>query len=112
MTAVGVGTYRFDANPIINFVDFEMNPVINFVEYENRVISAIYRNLMVKAKVVLVDKTSGAQLPDPVVTISSPLPNGSLRMRLPDSVKPGAYYLKALNGHGEFAAQSAEFYIS
>jgi hypothetical protein len=89
-----------------------MNPGINFVELENRVISARYRNLMVRAKVVLVNKTSGEQLPDPVTTIASPAPNGSLRIRLPDSVKPGAYYLKALNGHGEFAAQSAEFYIS
>jgi len=95
-----------------NFVDFEMNPVINFVEYENRVISATYRNLMVKARVVLVDTMSGEQLPDPVATISSPVPNGSLRMRLPDSVKPGTYYLKALNGHGEHAAQSVDFYIS
>jgi hypothetical protein len=112
LTAVGVGTYGFGANPIITFVDFEMNPVINFVEYENRVISATYRNLMVKAKVMLVDKTSGAQLPDPVVTISSPVPSGSLRMRLPDSVKPGTYYLKALNGHGEYAAQTVDFNVT
>ncbi len=42
-----------------------MNSVINFVELENRVISATYRNLMVRAKVVLVDKASGEQLPDP-----------------------------------------------
>jgi hypothetical protein len=89
-----------------------MNPVINFVEYENRVISATYRNLMVKAKIVLVDKTSGEQLPDPLATISSPLPNGSLRMRLPDSVRPGTYYLKALNGHGEYAAQTVDFGVS
>ena len=34
-----------------------MNPVICFVELENRVVSAIYRNLMIGAKVVLVDKT-------------------------------------------------------
>jgi hypothetical protein len=88
-----------------------MNPVINFVELENRVISATYRNLMIKAKVVLVDKASGEQLPDPVATISSPIPNGSLRLRLPDSVKAGIYYLRALNGHGEYAAQSAEFDI-
>ncbi len=67
---------------------------------------------MVKAKVVLVDKTSGDQLPDPVATISSPVPNGSLRMRLPDSVKPGTYFLKALNGHGEYAAQSVDFHVS
>jgi hypothetical protein len=88
-----------------------MNPVLNFVEFENRVVSATYRNLMVKAKVVLVNRASGEQLPDPVVTISSPAPNGSLRMRLPDSVKPGTYYLKALNGHGEHAAQSVDFSI-
>jgi hypothetical protein len=88
-----------------------MNPAINFVELENRVVSATYRNLMVGAKVVLVDKTSGKQLLDPVFTIASPAPNGSLRMRLPDTVKPGAYYLKALNGHGDYAAQSVEFYV-
>ena len=89
-----------------------MNPVINFVEFENRIISATYRNLMIGAKVVLVYKTSGEQLPDPVATIASPTPNGLLRIRLPDTVKAGAYYLKALNGHGAFAAQSVEFYIN
>jgi hypothetical protein len=88
-----------------------MSAVINFVEFENHVISATYRNLMIRAKVVLVDKSSGEQLPEPVTTITSPLPAGSLRIRVPDTVKPGAYYLKALNGHGEHAAQSVEFYI-
>jgi hypothetical protein len=89
-----------------------MTSVINFVEFENRVISAIYRNLMIGAKVVLVDKTSGEQLSDPVTVINSQVPQGALRIRLPDSVKSGAYYLKALNGHGELAAQSVEFYVS
>jgi len=88
-----------------------MNPIINFVELENRVISATYRNLMIKAKVVLVDKISGQQLSDPVTTIASPVPSGLLRIRLPDSVKPGTYFLRALNGHGEYAAQSAEFEV-
>jgi hypothetical protein len=88
-----------------------MNPIINFIELENRVISATYRNLMNRAKVVLVDKTSGEQLPDPVTTIASPVPSGLLRIKLLDSVKPGAYFLKALNGHGQHAAQSVEFYI-
>ena len=89
-----------------------MNAVINFVELENRVISATYRKLMIRAKVVLVDKSSGEQLADPVVTIASPVPNGSLRIRLPASVKSGVYYLRALNGHGEYAARSAEFTVS
>src|SRR5260370_40049045 len=84
-----------------------MTPIINFAELENRVISATYRNLMIGAKVVLVNKTSGEQLPDPVTTIASPVPNGSLRIRLPDSVKPRAYYLKALNGPAEYPAQCA-----
>jgi len=88
-----------------------MNSVIKFVELENRVISATYRNLMVKAKVVLVELASGAQLPSPVTTIASPLPVGSLRIRLPDSVRPGGYYLMALNAHGEPAARSANFHI-
>ena len=61
---------------------------------------------------VLVDRASGEQLPDPVITIASPAPNGSLRIRLPDSVRSGIYYLRALNGHGEAAAQSVEFHIS
>jgi len=89
-----------------------MNSIINFIELENRVISATYRNLMIKAKVVLVDKASGEQLPDPVTTISSPVPSGSLRIRLPDSLKPGIYFLRALNAHGDDVARSAEFQVS
>jgi hypothetical protein len=89
-----------------------MHPVIKFIELENRVISAIYRNLMIRAKVMVVDKSSGEPLPEPVITIASPVPSGSLRIKLPDSVKPGAYFLKALNGHGEDAAQSVEFQVS
>ncbi len=89
----------------------QMNSVINFVELENGVISATYRQLMVRAKIVLVERASGAPLPSPVTTISSPLPTGSLRIRLPDSIKPGTYYLKALNAHGEEAARSADFEI-
>ena len=73
-----------------------MTSVINFVEFQNQVISATYRNLMIGARVVLVDATSGSRLADPVTTITSPAPNGSLRIRLPASVKPGAYYLLAL----------------
>jgi hypothetical protein len=92
-------------------IPFGMISIINFVELENRVIAATYRNLMIKAKVVLVDKASGEQLADPVTTIASPAPNGSLRIRLPHAIKPGTYYLRALNGHGEAAAHSVEFYI-
>jgi len=88
-----------------------MNPVINFVELDNGVVSATYRNLMIGAKVVMVDKTSNEPLPDPIATVASPVPNGSLRIRLPTTVKPGAYFLKALNGHGAYVAQSVEFYV-
>ena len=63
------------------------------------------------AKVMLVDKTSDQPLPDPVTTIASPAPAGSLRIRLPATVQPGDYYLKALNGHGAPVAQSVEFYV-
>ena len=66
---------------------------------------------MVGAKVVLVDKSSGEQLSDPVTRITSPVPVGSLRISLPASVKSGDYYLKALNGHGQVAAQSAGFFV-
>jgi hypothetical protein len=89
-----------------------MKPVISFVEIENRVISVTYRGLMIRAKVVLVEKASGRPLSDPVTTIVSPVPVGALRIRLPDAIRPGTYFLKALNGHGEDAAQSSEFEIS
>jgi hypothetical protein len=88
-----------------------MKPSIRFLEIENRVITATYRRLMIRAKVVLVEKASGRQLPEPVTTIASPVPVGALRIRLPDTIRPGTYFLKALNGHGEDAAQSVEFEI-
>lgn len=88
-----------------------MKPVIRFVEIENRVISATYGKLMVKAKVVLVEKNSGNQLQDPITTIVSPIPVGTLRIKVPSSVKPGTYFLRVLNGHGEDAARSTDFEI-
>ena len=88
-----------------------MNASINFVELENRVIAATYRNLMMRAKVVLVDKSSSEPLADPVTTIASPAPNGSRRIRLPDQVRSGTFYLRALNGHGQPVTQSVEFKI-
>ena len=88
-----------------------MNSVVTFIDVENRVISATYRNLMVRAKVMLVDKISGEPLPEPVTTIASPLPTGVLRIRLPDSVKSGIYFLQALNTRGDKVAQSVEFRI-
>jgi hypothetical protein len=88
-----------------------MNSTINFIELEDQVISATYRNLMIGARVVLVEAASGSQLAEPVTAISSPVPSGSLRIRLPASIKPGAYYLRALNGHGDHAAESVQFYV-
>ena len=89
-----------------------MNSSIHFVELDNRVITATYRNLMIRAKVVLVDKTSGRPLPEPVTTISSPLPASQLRIRLPDSVRAGLYVLEAFNAHGDKVAESEAFEIS
>jgi hypothetical protein len=88
-----------------------MNSAINFVELENRSLSATYRNLMVRAKVVLVGKESGEALADPVTFITSTMPNGSLRIRLPDAVRPGVYFLQALNTHGDHIARSVEFRV-
>jgi hypothetical protein len=89
-----------------------MNSAIHFVELENRVISATYRNLMIGAKVQLVDIGSGQPLPEPVTKITSPVPSGSLRISLPASVTAGEYFLRALNGHGQLAARSAVFRVS
>jgi len=88
-----------------------MNSAINFVELENRTVSATYRNLMIKAKVVLVDKASGEPLAEPVTMIVSQLPAGALRIRLADSTGPGIYFLLAFNAHGAKLARSADFEI-
>jgi hypothetical protein len=89
-----------------------MISAVNFVELENRIISANYRNLMVKAKVMLVDKASGQPLAEPVTTIASPVPAATLRIRLADSTKPGTYFLLAFNARGDKVARSADFQIS
>jgi hypothetical protein len=88
-----------------------MNSVINFVELDNRVISATYRNLMVKARVVLVDTANGEPLAEPVTIVTSPLPTGTLRIRLPKDIRPGIYFLMARNAHGQDVARTAEFSI-
>lgn len=88
-----------------------MNSVITFVEFENQHISAKYCNLMIGATVVLVDNTSGDRLSDPVIRVASPAPNGALRIKVPASLKPGTYFLRALNAHGVDVAQSAAFHI-
>ena len=88
-----------------------MKPVISSIEIENRVIVAKYQRLMVGAKVVVIEKASGRQLSETITRVASPVPVGALRIRLPDAVQPGTYFLKAFNGHGEDAAQSAEFEI-
>jgi hypothetical protein len=88
-----------------------MKPVISSIEIENRVIVSKYQRLMVGAKVVLVEKVSGRQLSETVTRVASPVPVGALRIRLPDAIEPGTYFLKAFNGHGEDAARSADFEI-
>ena len=97
-------------NPVVD-LQLPMHSAIHFVELENRVIAATYRNLMVRAKVMLVDKASGEPLTEPVTTITSQMPNGSLRIRIPETVRAGVYFLMARNAHGEDMARSAEFSI-
>jgi hypothetical protein len=63
-----------------------MKPLISSIEIENRVIVAKYQRLMVGAKVVLVEKASGRQLPETVTRVASPVPVGALRIRLPDAI--------------------------
>ena len=86
-----------------------MNPAIHFLELENRVILATYRSLMIGAKVQLIDNANGEALSEPVTKITSPIPSGSLRISLPVSITAGTYFLRALDGHGQPAAQSAVF---
>jgi hypothetical protein len=91
----------------------KMHSIINVVELENRVISATYRNLMIKAKIVAGRQGGRGPFgdPDPVTTISSPAPSDALLIRLPDSVSPGFYFLEAHNAHDHGVARSVEFRI-
>jgi hypothetical protein len=102
-------------SPLANLFPFSsfprMNSAIRFIELESGVISATYRNLVVRAKVLLVDKATGEPLAEPVTTITSPLPTDRLRIRLPDGIRAGIYFLLARNAHGEEVARSAEFNI-
>jgi hypothetical protein len=86
-----------------------MKPVISSIEIENRVIVAKYQRLMVGAKVVLVEKLSGRQVAETTTRVASPVPVGALRIRLPEAIAPGTYFLQAFNGHGEDAARSTDF---
>jgi hypothetical protein len=43
------------------FVEVAARILVNFLELENRVVSATYRNLVIRAKVVLLDEASGEQ---------------------------------------------------
>ncbi|RXT50033.1 hypothetical protein [Bradyrhizobium betae] len=88
-----------------------MKPHISSIEIENRVVVAKYQRLMVGAKVVLVEKASGRQLPETITRVASPVPVGALRIRLPDAIEPGTYFLRAFDGHGEDAARSVDFEI-
>ena len=88
-----------------------MKPIISSIEIENRIIVAKYQRLMVGAKLVLVEKASGRRLPETATRITSQVPLGALRIRMPDAIAPGTYFLKAINGHGEDAARSADFEI-
>jgi len=88
-----------------------MFSAISFKEFDNQVISATYSNLMIGARIVLVDADNGLQLPEPAASISSPAPNGTVRLRLPAAFKSGSYFLRALNGHGAGIAQSSIFSV-
>ena len=48
------------------------------------------------AKVVLIEKASGRQLPETVTRVASTVPVGALRIRLPEAIEPGTYFLRAL----------------
>ena len=67
-----------------------MNSVITFVEFENQVISATYRNLMIGAKVVLVDNDERARsCPNPSSGSHRRPPTVRFGIRLPAAVQAG-----------------------
>ena len=98
-----------------------VSPAIKFNAIRGRELSATYRNLPLGSKIVLVDKVTGVALRDPVVTVRARFPllwrllallPVQIHIILPNAVKPGGYYLQALNQGGEFLAQTVEFYVA
>jgi hypothetical protein len=98
-----------------------VSPTIEFNTIRGRELSATYRNLPSGSKIVLVDKVTGVALRDPVVTVRARFPLFGrllallpvhIHIILPDAVRPGGYYLQALNQDGGFLAQTVEFYVA
>jgi hypothetical protein len=85
------------------------DPILNFVSISGSQVAATTANFPNGARIVLVNKTSGATLPDPVTKVSD---NGPLGITLSEDITPGAYYLKGLDQDGGYLAQSVEFYIA
>jgi hypothetical protein len=85
------------------------NPILNFVSILGGQVSATAANFSGGARVVLVNKTSGATLADPAIEVSG---DGPLGITLPEPFPAGAYYLKGLDKDGGYLAQSVEFYVA
>lgn len=85
------------------------SPIVSFAGISGLDISAAYQNLPDGAQVVVVNKTSGVAMPDPVTPASG---SGALAIQLPAGFPPGDYYLKAQDSAGSWLAQSVEFYVS
>ena len=67
---------------------------------------------MYGAKVVLVNKASDQQLPDPTTTIASPVPTGSLQDQAAGHGQAGGLLSESTElGRGVIVAKSAEFYV-
>lgn len=82
---------------------------INYKNISGRTASADYE-LPADAQIVIVNKTSGETLASPVTTV--PATQGTLSIALPDSVRAGAYYLKAQDSARNFIAESVDFYVN
>jgi hypothetical protein len=85
------------------------HPIINFASISGKRVFAVHQDLPDRSQVVLVDKTSGKTMADPVTGASG---SGNLTIELPLRFPAGAYYLKALDQAGKRLAQSVDFYVS
>ncbi len=85
------------------------SPIINFLGISGLDISAACQNLPDGTQVVVVNKTSGVTMPDPVTPARG---SGPLAIQLPAGFPLGAYYLKAQDSAGSWLAQSVAFYVS
>jgi hypothetical protein len=84
------------------------DPTLFFVSVLAHQVNAMFAHFPEGSSIVVVNKTTGETMPDPVSKVSG---TGPLGINLPDDFPRGDFYLKGLDADGGYLAQSVEFHF-